>query len=423
MALTMNAGGALKAPWIEAPAREGAAGVPLPDDVRRDAEQILDEDLSDVRIHVGAEPRRFKALAFTMGPHIYFTPGLYDPRTREGRTLLGHELAHVVQQRRGRASNHFGYGIAVVRDSILEEEATKIGRLLASTLPSRQPHPTAIVQAKKAPLPARRRATGSLIQRASDDKELQDAINYAREIIPYAGNIRSEIIATSGNSLLRCNGQTNTMGAIARTDDREGGWKPRLVYNSSASLKLLKYNPGPYADSAFSTMFLHNFVAHKTMGGVCDDYSAVVFCYLLDHPPAGVVSMSRCSWTGIHVGHSVVVVELEGDKAMVVDPWLTREPLDEERYTNLMKERGLGGKWGSMNQFVYTERFNRGIPVDQGYFGAWKVVAEAKQGLRAMIEQIAEFNETKPAEGGWNELGFNAQELNRQTANRIIFDF
>jgi phosphatidylserine/phosphatidylglycerophosphate/cardiolipin synthase-like enzyme len=139
MALWMNAGGALEPPKLDMPVRRGEVGVPLPADVRRDAERILGEDLSDVRIHVGPEPRRMRALAFTLGPHIYFAPGLYDPRTREGRTLLGHELTHVVQQRRGRAQNRLGYGIAVVRDPALEHEAARIGGLLGSAPASRQP--------------------------------------------------------------------------------------------------------------------------------------------------------------------------------------------------------------------------------------------------------------------------------------------
>ena len=40
-----------------------------------------------------------RARAFTFGEHIAFAPGQFDTGTREGRALLRHELAHVVQQR------------------------------------------------------------------------------------------------------------------------------------------------------------------------------------------------------------------------------------------------------------------------------------------------------------------------------------
>ncbi|MEJ2454127.1 MAG: DUF4157 domain-containing protein [Candidatus Thiodiazotropha sp.] len=62
-------------------------------------------DFSDVRLHTrGAGAVAASALgaqAFTYRNHIAFAPGRYDPAGRQGRELLAHELAHVVQQRRG----------------------------------------------------------------------------------------------------------------------------------------------------------------------------------------------------------------------------------------------------------------------------------------------------------------------------------
>ena len=37
--------------------------------------------------------------AFTHGQDIYFNSGKYSPDTNEGKSLLAHELTHVVQQR------------------------------------------------------------------------------------------------------------------------------------------------------------------------------------------------------------------------------------------------------------------------------------------------------------------------------------
>ena len=101
-------------------------------------EAALQADFSDVRIHVGPEAAAIGAVAFTWGSNIHFAPGQYNPHTFEGQSLLGHELAHVVQQRAGRVANPFGSGVAVVQDHSLEAEADRLGRMAAM---SRTPEP------------------------------------------------------------------------------------------------------------------------------------------------------------------------------------------------------------------------------------------------------------------------------------------
>lgn len=105
-------------------------GTPLPDEIRRDAEELFGEDFSDVRVIVSDAAPKIGAIAFTSGSEIHIAPGVYRPGTEATRALLGHELAHVVQQRRGRATNPHGYGVAVVRDQGLEAEADRMGRAL-----------------------------------------------------------------------------------------------------------------------------------------------------------------------------------------------------------------------------------------------------------------------------------------------------
>jgi hypothetical protein len=59
---------------------------------------------SSVRLHpTGAERacRALNARAFTVGCDIYFGAGAFAPHTPQGLRLLAHEVAHVVQQRRG----------------------------------------------------------------------------------------------------------------------------------------------------------------------------------------------------------------------------------------------------------------------------------------------------------------------------------
>jgi GNAT superfamily N-acetyltransferase len=110
-------------------------GWPLPRDVQSKMESALGANFSDVRIHVGPEAAAIGAIAFTWGTDIHFAPGQYNPHTPHGQSLLGHELAHVVQQRAGRVSNPFGSGVAVVQDHALEAEADRLGHLAAASRP------------------------------------------------------------------------------------------------------------------------------------------------------------------------------------------------------------------------------------------------------------------------------------------------
>lgn len=69
-------------------------------------------DFSGVRIHdgpAGAQSAHdVNARAYTVGQHLVFGAGEFAPATHEGRRLIAHELAHVVQQA--------GTGLALQRD-------------------------------------------------------------------------------------------------------------------------------------------------------------------------------------------------------------------------------------------------------------------------------------------------------------------
>jgi hypothetical protein len=109
-------------------------GQPLEGGIRARMEGFFGADFSGVRVHEGPAAASLGALAFTLGETLYFAPGLYDPTTREGVELLGHELAHVVQQRDGRVSNPYGRGVAIVQDPGLEAEADAMGRRVAEEI-------------------------------------------------------------------------------------------------------------------------------------------------------------------------------------------------------------------------------------------------------------------------------------------------
>ncbi|WP_244937253.1 eCIS core domain-containing protein, partial [Paenibacillus alginolyticus] len=69
-------------------------------------ESAFNTDFSNVNIHNDSESskinRSLGAEAFATGNDVFFREGRYNPDTREGQELLGHELTHVVQQRGGK---------------------------------------------------------------------------------------------------------------------------------------------------------------------------------------------------------------------------------------------------------------------------------------------------------------------------------
>jgi hypothetical protein len=77
-------------------------GKPLDSATRAFFEPSFGHDFSPIRIHAdsnAAETAKLvNARAFTLGGNMVFGSGEYQPQSREGRRLLGHELTHVVQQ-------------------------------------------------------------------------------------------------------------------------------------------------------------------------------------------------------------------------------------------------------------------------------------------------------------------------------------
>lgn len=77
-------------------------GRPLDASVRGVFETRFGRDLSSVRVHTDSVAGTFlhsaQANAAALGHDLFFAPGIYAPNRVEGRRLLAHELAHVVQQ-------------------------------------------------------------------------------------------------------------------------------------------------------------------------------------------------------------------------------------------------------------------------------------------------------------------------------------
>jgi hypothetical protein len=92
-------------------------------------EHRFGHDFSRVRVH--ADPRSgesaqvMNALAYTVGNDVVFEAGQYAPHRREGRKLLAHELAHVVQQG-GRPARSQGELAVSSSNDASEQEASEI---------------------------------------------------------------------------------------------------------------------------------------------------------------------------------------------------------------------------------------------------------------------------------------------------------
>jgi outer membrane protein OmpA-like peptidoglycan-associated protein len=106
-----------------------ASGRPLDPGTRAFMEPRFGRDFSGVRIHTDGKAaesaKAVQAQAYTVGGDIVFGGGRYRPESGEGRELLAHELAHVVQQGGGRAE-----GSIVLGDpfSAAEEQADGAAR-------------------------------------------------------------------------------------------------------------------------------------------------------------------------------------------------------------------------------------------------------------------------------------------------------
>lgn len=109
----------------------GSPGEPLDPATRAFMEPRFGRDFSAVRVHTGARAAEsaesIHALAYTAGQDIVFSHNTYAPSTDHGRKLLGHELAHTIQQQ-----GSGGTPPSPAPDGIFESSADAAGRAVAN---------------------------------------------------------------------------------------------------------------------------------------------------------------------------------------------------------------------------------------------------------------------------------------------------
>jgi hypothetical protein len=100
--MVQTAGGGHKTDLEHSLSSSRGGGSSLRDETRTFMESRFGADFSQVKVHDDSQANQMsqsiQAQAFTHGKDIYFNSGRYSPETNEGKTLLAHELTHVVQQ-------------------------------------------------------------------------------------------------------------------------------------------------------------------------------------------------------------------------------------------------------------------------------------------------------------------------------------
>lgn len=108
-----------------------SGGSPLNGNVRALFEPRFGYDFSDVRVHTGEGAAgaavALGARAFTVGDHIFFGSGEYQPGSAQGQRLIAHELTHTIQQKpaAARASRTLARAPAMAVSSVGSQAAPK----------------------------------------------------------------------------------------------------------------------------------------------------------------------------------------------------------------------------------------------------------------------------------------------------------
>jgi Domain of unknown function (DUF4157) len=112
-------------------ASDRPSGEPLDPATRVLMEARLGHDFSSVRVHTdqtaARSARQVDARAFTVGDDVVLGAGAPPLQTKQGQRLLAHELAHVVQQRRGGSSPRLDPEAAHERDADTVASAIALG--------------------------------------------------------------------------------------------------------------------------------------------------------------------------------------------------------------------------------------------------------------------------------------------------------
>ncbi len=92
-------------------------------------ESTMGADFSNVKVHTNSQKAtEMGAHAFAQGNDVHFAQGKFDQKSQAGQSLIGHEFAHIVQQRKGEVKpNRMINDTPVNDDTSLESKADALG--------------------------------------------------------------------------------------------------------------------------------------------------------------------------------------------------------------------------------------------------------------------------------------------------------
>ncbi|MGQ9368875.1 DUF4157 domain-containing protein [Azospirillum sp. A39] len=347
--------------------RKTGPGQPLPHELRAHMERTFNADFGAVRVHVGPQAPSIGAQAFAAGADLYFAPGQYQPLTGPGRRLIGHELAHVVQQRQGRVPHAGAAGPIVVQDGALEAEADRMAQraAMAERTPPRAP-PLPTPRPLPPSPPGRGGRPAATIQRMlSQSKGLGETSTFEQGYGSWLKQQLAEEKETVTKTLLRrlelakqaigYTRQKLSLGA-ANVDaqvEQSLNWNQHLMEHVEAISGAIyqKIKSKQISEETISTatsfskaensdkfgtlnlMASNAIAARKLKTGVCDHFAAVTFFQLRKtaEEDDGIYRVSVTVDT--NANHAVVIIGdpglgeqklLSSPSSVVVDAWPTR---------------------------------------------------------------------------------------------------
>ena len=164
----------------------------LEPEVKGEMENRLGHRFGDVRVHTEADAAELAtglgARAFTVGRDIAFAAGAYQPSAAEGRRLIAHELAHVVQQANvgdpARATQlgeprYEGEAHRAASQLVARGAPAALSRIAGTAVVQRDDGASKDKDAQA----AAGGITVTIVIRAPDDKFTQDVTDYARNTL------------------------------------------------------------------------------------------------------------------------------------------------------------------------------------------------------------------------------------------------
>ncbi len=100
----------------------------MPEELKARMENHFGMSLSGIKLRESSQVRDMGTTAVARGDTVSFAPGVYNPDTRIGRELIGHEIAHIVQQSSGKAEANLP-GADISLDQGLEHAADHEGSM------------------------------------------------------------------------------------------------------------------------------------------------------------------------------------------------------------------------------------------------------------------------------------------------------